>query len=376
MPSSSNSDRTPPFARLGVDSARHDAAVPPRHDAAVPPRHDAAVPPRHETADSSPDDAANPSPDDAADPFQLEGAEAECPEPRLHPTPRDSSSSVRHDVGKLYVVGTPIGNLGDITERAVQTLRCVDRIAAEDTRHTRRLLSHLQISGKPLDCIEAHVESKRLFSVLAHVEAGASVALVTDAGMPAVSDPGAQLVAEARRRGLPVVVIPGPSALTMAISASGLVEGPFLFLGFLPRQGRRRREALARIAASCDPVIVFESPNRLHSTLGELAAAQPERPAVVCRELTKLHEEVLAGSLAELATLDIYERGELVVVLGAWQSREAEAKEAAPLMTDDELRQELAQGRSVRELLEAAGLTGQDRRAFYRRLLDLKRTIS
>lgn len=291
---------------------------------------------------------------------------------RPGPAPSEEGAPFDQDGGTLFVVGTPIGNLADITQRAVQTLRSVDRIAAEDTRHTRRLLSHLGISGKPLDCIEAHVESRRLFGVLAHIEAGASVALVTDAGMPAVSDPGAQLVAEARRRGLPVVVIPGPSALTMAIAASGLVEGPFLFLGFLPRQGRRRRDALARITACGDPVVLFESPNRLRNTLDDLASAHPERSAVVCRELTKLHEEVLAGTLAELGKLDIVERGEVVVVLGTWHPPQTHADEFTAPMTDDDIRRELTDGRSVRELLDSTGLTGQHRRTFYRRLLDLK----
>src|SRR5690606_17046998 len=217
--------------------------------------------------------------------------------------------------GTLYVVGTPIGNLADITLRAIDTLRAVDRIAAEDTRRTRALLSHLEIGGKPLSALEAHADERAYERLLTELEAGKSVAFVTDAGMPAVSDPGARLVARARERGISVVVIPGPSAVTAAIAASGLVEAPFCFFGFLPRKGRARQRVLERIARASEPVVIFESPARLRATLSELAASMPERRVAVCRELTKLHEEIVLDSPARLAALEREWRGEITLVI-------------------------------------------------------------
>src|SRR5512142_3269247 len=194
--------------------------------------------------------------------------------------------------GTLYVVGTPIGHLGDITRRAGETLKSVERVVAEDTRRTRALLSHLGIQGKPLQCVEAHAAAQRIQLVVERLLAGESIALVTDAGMPAISDPGARLIDEATRQGVHVQVVPGPSAVTAALALSGIVEGPFYFLGFLPRENKRRRAAMARLIQCPDAVVLFESPHRVSATLNELAAKQPARAAVVCRELTKVHEEV------------------------------------------------------------------------------------
>jgi 16S rRNA (cytidine1402-2'-O)-methyltransferase len=274
--------------------------------------------------------------------------------------------------GKLFIVGTPIGNLSDITFRAVETLKHVHRILAEDTRHSKILLSHLGISGKPMASIEAHVSDERLKQLLAYLEAGEALALVTDAGMPAVSDPGARFVSLVRGAGFPIEVIPGPSAVTSAIALSGLVEGPFYFAGFLPRQGGKRTRALERVRQGDAAAVLFESPNRLRDTLEDLAEKQPQRHAAICRELTKLHEEVVTGTLAELALLEREWRGEIVVVLACPDEADAPPKPDS-LLDEAAVRHALENGKSVRDLADESGLSGQARRALYARLLEISR---
>jgi len=275
--------------------------------------------------------------------------------------------------GVLFVLGTPIGNLGDITRRAVDTLAMVDRVVAEDTRRTRALLSHLGITGKPLECIDANAPLSRMQRVVEFLCAGQRVALVTDAGMPGISDPGARLVTSAVEAGVEIQVVPGPSSVTAALALSGLVEGPFYFMGFLPRQGKRRRAALDRVARTSDPVVLFESPQRIGATLGELALLQPERAAVVCRELTKVHEEVRRGRLANLSSDLTETRGEFVIVLGSYGLGEPDDAEAA--IPDAALRERLCKGESPRTILEDLQLSGKQRREMYSRLLALAETI-
>jgi 16S rRNA (cytidine1402-2'-O)-methyltransferase len=233
--------------------------------------------------------------------------------------------------GTLYLVATPIGNLGDITLRALEILRAVDAVACEDTRRTRQLLSHFEIH-KPLLAVPAHDEARRASAVVARLAQGASVAFVTDAGMPAVSDPGVHLVAAALEAGAKVVPIPGPSAALAALAASGLDTSTFHFLGFLPRKGRARRDLVAAAAAWPGAVVLLEAPGRLPGTLADLAAAFGDgRRAAVCRELTKLHEEITRGTLGELA--ERYAgapRGEITLVIAGAGSRVA-AEEAVPL---------------------------------------------
>lgn len=282
------------------------------------------------------------------------------------------SSSATDRTGKLYVVGTPIGNLSDITLRAIETLKSVDRVLAEDTRRTRTLLNHLGITGKPLASIEAHVSEQRLKGLLHFLENGDVLALVTDAGMPAVSDPGAKFVHLAREAGFGVEVIPGPSALTAAIALSGLVEGPFYFAGFLPRQGSRRTRAIERLMQPGAAAVLFEAGNRTSATLRDLTGIRPERRVAVCRELTKLHEEVATGTLSELAQLEREWRGEVVIVLAEEQAPERNADVDCGL-DEAALLRELEGGKSVRDLLEASGLTGRKRRALYAKLLELQR---
>ena len=210
-------------------------------------------------------------------------------------------------MGTLYVVATPIGNLDDMTPRAIRTLGEVSLIAAEDTRHTANLLRRFDIST-PTISYHQHNEQQRTNRLLAALRDG-DVALVTDAGTPAVSDPGMVLVRAAREAGHRVMPIPGVSSLATAVSASGLIDGPFLFHGFLPRAGEERRAALGRLVASRVPVVLFESPNRLIETLGDLQVYFGDVRAVVARELTKIHEEIRDGRLSKLASH--FEQGEV-----------------------------------------------------------------
>jgi 16S rRNA (cytidine1402-2'-O)-methyltransferase len=220
-------------------------------------------------------------------------------------------------VGTLFVVATPIGNLEDVTPRALRVLTEVSLIAAEDTRRTGNLLRHFGITT-PTVSYHGHNERQRRNRLLDALAAG-DVALVTDAGTPGISDPGNDIVAAAHASGYPVSPVPGPSSLTAAVSVSGLVPGPFVALGFLPRQASRRRLAIARAASAAMPFVLFEAPGRVASTLGELRDALGARPGVVLRELTKVYEEVRPGLLADLADWAAANepRGEVIIVVGA-----------------------------------------------------------
>ncbi len=238
----------------------------------------------------------------------------------------------------LYVCATPIGNLDDVSPRVLDALGAVELIAAEDTRRTRRLLSRFDIHT-PLTSLFAHNEAEKTERVLGLLRQGRAVALVTDAGMPGVADPGARLVARAAAEGLPLTVLPGPSAVTTALVASGLAgdEG-FRFVGYLPRRAADLTRGVAEWRRCGGVVVAFESPRRLAASLERLAALMPGAPAAVCRELTKVHEEVLRGSLDELAAEiaardDVRGEVTLVLDLGARETeaagRQTEAREAA-----------------------------------------------
>jgi 16S rRNA (cytidine1402-2'-O)-methyltransferase len=236
--------------------------------------------------------------------------------------------------GTLYVVATPIGNLGDVTLRALEVLRAVPLIAAEDTRVAARLLARYEIPTRTVS-FHARGGPGRLRELLDHLRGGADLAVVTDAGTPGVSDPGEELVAAWAGEGGGVVPIPGPSAAIAAVSASGLAGPRWGFEGFLPRSGRERRERLARIAADDRATVLFEAPTRLATTLRDLAAAcGADRPAAVCRELTKLHEQIARGTLAGLADAavdgSIPNRGEAVIVIAAAAAPGA-GRDGAPL---------------------------------------------
>jgi 16S rRNA (cytidine1402-2'-O)-methyltransferase len=263
-------------------------------------------------------------------------------------------------MGTLYVVATPIGNLDDITARGVATLRAVALIAAEDTRQTARLLQRFDINT-PTMSLHQHNERQRIGRLLDALDDG-NVALVTDAGTPAVSDPGAVAVRAAREAGHRVVPIPGPSALVAAVSASGLVDGPFLFAGFLPRAGEERRAALGRAVGAGVPVVLFESANRLSETLHDLETWLGDVEAIVARELTKVHEEVRGGTLSALgAHYGAAEpRGEVVIVAApAERPTSADAGDvsglAGRLLADG-----MKPSRAARELAKIAGIPSEE----------------
>jgi len=225
--------------------------------------------------------------------------------------------------GTLYVVATPIGNLEDITLRAIRVLSEVSLIAAEDTRHTIKLLNHLQIHC-PMISYHDHNRHTGIAPVMQKLEAGEHVALVTDAGLPCISDPGWELVAAAYEQGHTVTVIPGPCAAVTAVALSGLDCSRFCFEGFLPRTGRVRKERIQTIAAESRAVILYEAPHRLGQLLSSLAAQMPDRPAVLLGELTKVHERRLQGTVKQLAQLMEAQppKGEFVLILAAQEQEE------------------------------------------------------
>lgn len=273
--------------------------------------------------------------------------------------------------GTLYVVATPIGNLGDFTERAIETLKTVDRILAEDTRQTLKLLTHFGIVAKKLDRLDAHAAERDIARATEALEKGESIALVTDAGTPSVSDPGDALVKKAIGFGVRVVPIPGASAALAALVASGLASGAgFRFFGFLPRSGRA--PVIATIAGTPEPAILFESPERTAETLEELAAAMPGRSVAVARELTKLHEEIVRGTLEGLAAEPREWRGEVAIVLGAWEP-ESRADEISDAAIDARIDQELTSGLHSKTIAERlAAWSGRPKREIYERVIERK----
>ncbi|NOX31926.1 MAG: 16S rRNA (cytidine(1402)-2'-O)-methyltransferase [Actinobacteria bacterium] len=221
-------------------------------------------------------------------------------------------------MGKLYVVATPIGNLGDITVRAVDVLSSVEAVACEDTRHSGRLLRHIGARPNQLIRSDAHTEQRASTRVIELLDAGHDVAVVSDAGTPGVSDPGTSLVAAVVEAGFEVVPLPGPSAALAALVASGLPTERFVVEGFLPRKGRARQEILSDLVAEPRTVVIYESPRRLGATLVEFAELfGDQRMASISRELTKLHEETFRGTFSELAAhFDGVVKGEIVIVIG------------------------------------------------------------
>jgi 16S rRNA (cytidine1402-2'-O)-methyltransferase len=273
--------------------------------------------------------------------------------------------------GTLYLVATPIGNLGDITTRALETLRRVSFVACEDTRHSRVLLEHFGISADTVS-LPAFAEGQRAGRILERLEAGEDCALVTDAGSPAISDPGEKLVAEALERGVKVVPVPGPTAVVAALSASGLPTGRFHFLGFLPRKGPERQAMLEEVAPLSATLALYESPRRLAETLEDLRDALGERRAVVARELTKVHEEFVRGTLASLVGRYATEepRGEVVVLVeGRTGERRWSEEELRRALEEGLGRGEKLKGLST-ELARRAGWSGQE---VYRLGLGLKK---
>ncbi|HEY6316909.1 MAG TPA: 16S rRNA (cytidine(1402)-2'-O)-methyltransferase [Acidimicrobiia bacterium] len=268
--------------------------------------------------------------------------------------------------GRLVLVGTPIGNLADLTPRAVEALRTADVIAAEDTRRTRALLTHAGVAGGGrLVAVHEHNERARAVELVDAIRRGRTVALVTDAGMPGIADPGHRVVRACADADLPVEVVPGPSAVVAALAVSGLPGDQFVFEGFLPRKGPARREQLAAIAGEPRTVVCFESPHRVAATLSDLVTAcGPDRDVVLARELTKLHEEVFRGTLA--AALEHIEatppRGEYVLVLAGAGPRDAPSDDDVAA----EARAALDAGMTTRDAAaHVAGRLGVSRRRAY-----------
>ncbi len=272
-------------------------------------------------------------------------------------------------MGTLYLVATPIGNLEDVTLRALRVLAEADLVLAEDTRRTRVLLERHGVSARSLS-LHAHNEAARLARVLAVLGGGGDVALVSDAGTPLVSDPGERLVAAAVAAGHPVSAVPGASAVLAALAVSGLPPVPFRFVGFLPRRAGERRAGLERLRQAPETLVIFESPRRVGATLRQLASVFGTRRASVARELTKLHEEVVRGDLAALA--DRFEKGARGAVPLVVEGAPAAAPAPAAAL-DAEIRARLAAGESPRAI--AAALAGEDvrRGTVYARALALRR---
>ncbi len=267
----------------------------------------------------------------------------------------------------LYVVATPIGNLEDMTLRGLRVLREVSLIAAEDTRTTRKLLSHYDIHTH-LTSYYDHNKDQKLPQVLQALEQG-DVALVSDAGTPGISDPGLELVRAAAAAGFPVVPVPGPSSVVTALAVSGIPADRFLFLGFLPRSKGERQALLRSVAAMPFTLVVFEAPHRLQRSLADVREVLGDRPLAVLREATKLHEEVFRGSVSEAVEHFDRPRGEFTLVV-AW-----EPQDDTPSVADaeDMLRSMLAEGMSGREARDlVAAQTGVSRRDLYRMWLRLK----
>jgi 16S rRNA (cytidine1402-2'-O)-methyltransferase len=262
----------------------------------------------------------------------------------------------------LVVCATPIGNLEDVTLRVLAELRAVDVVLCEDTRHTRGLLERHGIEARLLSYHE-HNEASRTSELLPRLEAGERIALVSDAGMPGVSDPGARIVRAALDAGVEVTVLPGPSAVETALVASGLVAERYQFVGFLPRGAKALTDLWEELSSWYWPAVAFESPHRLQATLRSLAAADAARPVAVCRELTKRFEEVARGTAAELAERLVEQpKGEITLVIGPAPEREVD--EAAALAAVAELVEAGLPRKRAAELV--ARLTGATRNRLYR----------
>ena len=272
--------------------------------------------------------------------------------------------------GTLFIVATPIGNLEDLSPRARQTLADVDLIAAEDTRHTGRLLSHFGVETRLL-ALHDHNEADRAEMLVGKLAAGRSVALVSDAGTPLISDPGYRLVKAAHEAGITVSPIPGPSALIAALCAAGLPTDRFCFEGFLPAKKKGRRDALAELANETRTMVFYESVHRIADCLADMVVAfGPDRPAFLGRELSKLHEQARLATLADLqqgiASGDITQKGELVVVVAGTDEPPSSSLDVDRLLA--ELAGKLP-GKDVAKILARA--TGAKRNALYARLLEL-----
>ncbi|MBR3004589.1 MAG: 16S rRNA (cytidine(1402)-2'-O)-methyltransferase [Lachnospiraceae bacterium] len=270
--------------------------------------------------------------------------------------------------GKLYLCATPIGNLDDITFRVVDTLKNVDLIAAEDTRHTIKLLNHYDIKTK-MTSYHEHNKYEKAEVLVAELLKGTNIALVTDAGTPGISDPGEELVKQALAAGIEVTSLPGPAALIVAVSMCGLSSRRFVFEGFLPTVKKERREALARLENETRTIVIYEAPHRILKTLKDLQEVLGDREIRICRELTKVHESVLAITIAD--AIKLYEenepKGEMVVVIKGKDEEEIAQEERASweeMSVKDHVEHYMQQGLSEKDAMKQAardrGLSKRD----------------
>ena len=273
-------------------------------------------------------------------------------------------------MGSLFVVGTPIGNLEDVTYRAVRVLGQVTLIAAEDTRTTRKLLAHYGLKT-PVTSYNEHNRRKKTPYLLARLEEG-DVALVSEAGTPGISDPGQELIARCIESGITVVTVPGPSAIVSALAVSGMATKEFLFVGFLPRTSPQRRRFLKAVARVPWSLVLFESPHRLLGALEDMNDVLGDRRAVVCREMTKLYEEVFRGTLSEIRDHFVEPRGEFTLILQRYEGPAEETDEKSEDLR--KLAETLSkQGLSTRDAVSRlTRLTVATRRQAYRALLQSK----
>lgn len=284
-----------------------------------------------------------------------------------------SESSPQVPRGCLYLVATPIGNLEDITLRALRILKEVDQIACEDTRHTLKLLNHFDIH-KPLVSYHEHNEITRASELVLAMERGARVALVSDAGMPLVSDPGHRLVTLAIRHHIPVVPVPGPAAVLAALSASGLPTEEFLFLGFLPARSGDRQRALERLRIEDRTLVLYEAPHRISDTIADAVAILGDRPACLAREVTKLHEEFRRGRLTEIfqSLNENPAKGEMTLVIGPTEKgapgANIDTAQSLAARVDELMHQAKLDRKEALKL--AAKERGMTKRDAYRQLLD------
>jgi len=278
-------------------------------------------------------------------------------------------------LGCLYLVGTPIGNLEDITLRALRILKEVDQIACEDTRHTQKLLTHYEIR-KPLVSYHEHNEMTRAPELLMALEQGAKIALVSDAGMPLVSDPGHRLVALCLRHQVPIVPVPGPSAMLASLAAAGLPSEEFLFVGFLPARTGERRRAFERLRIEDRTIILYEAPHRIEESISDAREILGDRPGCLAREVTKLHEEFRRGKLSELAAslAEQPARGEITLLIGAADSAETRSRTDSAQSLADRVDELIRQAKLDRKeaLKLAAKERGLTRRAAYGQMLESK----
>ena len=266
--------------------------------------------------------------------------------------------------GTLYVVATPIGNLEDITLRALRVLKEVDVIAAEDTRHTQILLSHYGIHT-PLTSYHEHNEKTKARQLMSRLERGEQIALVSDAGTPAISDPGYRLAVEAIRGGIPVIPIPGASALTAVLSAGGLPTDRFVFDGFLPAKKQERRARLRALSSETGTLVIYEAPHRLTETLNDLVEILGDRETVLAREVSKVHEEFLRGRLTEVAKQIAGReiKGELTLLIGGSRGQSEVSQE----QIEEEIRKLKDDGLRVKEIAEILGEKyGYSKKEIYR----------